>query len=118
MLALVRNPERRYRIWKAAEGRMTKYSWDDCRDIKSICAGTNMLFKPFPREWFGSKKAAFEDIEVVIPSGTEEYLTSKYGDYMKLPPKEQQVVRHQTELIDLNTPYPKYRGIYYCTGKK
>ncbi|HIT91076.1 MAG TPA: LicD family protein, partial [Candidatus Merdenecus merdavium] len=33
----------------------------------------------------------FEDIQILIPSGYEHILTQNYGDYMKLPPKEQRV---------------------------
>ena len=32
----------------------------------------------------------------------------------RLPPEEKRVVRHNTIYIDLNTPYKKYKGIYYC----
>ena len=41
-----------------------------------------------------------------------------YGDYMTYPPKEKQTVKHHTEYIDLNSPYTKYKGIYYCVDKK
>ena len=114
MLAVVKRPEARYKIWKRAEKKMTTYDFDACRDVKSICAGFDVLITPFSRSWFDTKKGPFEDIEVSIPSGTEEYLRLKYRDYMQLPPKEQQVVRHHTEFIDLNTPYTAYRGVYYC----
>ena len=72
------------------------------------------LMHPFPKEWFGNQKIPFEDIEVNAPIDTDAYLTAMYGDYMKIPPKEQQIVRHNTEYIDLNNSYEKYRGIYFC----
>ena len=37
---------------------------------------------------------------------------------MTYPPKEKQTVKHHTEYIDLNNPYTKYKGIYYCVDKK
>jgi len=114
MLAVVKDPKKRYRIWKRAEKKMTRYPWDSCRQVKSICAGFDVLIHPFEKEWFvGERKGPFEDFEVSIPAKTEEYLKTKYNDYMKVPPKEQQVVRHHTEFIDLNTPYTVYRGKYY-----
>lgn len=117
MLTAVQNPQRRYEIWKAAERRMTQYEWDDCKCVKSICGMFSMLVKPLPKTWFiGNRIGVFEDIKVSIPVGAEAFLTAKYGNYMKLPPKEQQVVRHRTEYIDLHTTYKEYRGIYYCIG--
>ena len=37
----------------------------------------------------GSRTAQFEGIQVSIPEAAEDYLTSIYGDYMKLPPEDQ-----------------------------
>ena len=37
----------------------------------------------------GSRTAQFEGMQVSIPEAAEDYLTSIYGDYMKLPPEDQ-----------------------------
>ena len=37
----------------------------------------------------GSRTAEFEGLRVSIPEAAEDYLTSIYGDYMKLPPEDQ-----------------------------
>ena len=37
----------------------------------------------------GSRTAQFEGLQVSIPEAAEDYLTSIYGDYMKLPPEDQ-----------------------------
>ena len=37
----------------------------------------------------GSRTAEFEGLQVSIPEAAEDYLTSIYGDYMKLPPEDQ-----------------------------
>ena len=37
----------------------------------------------------GSRTAEFEGMQVSIPEAAEAYLTSIYGDYMKLPPEDQ-----------------------------
>lgn len=50
----------------------------------------------------------FEGIKVIAPKYYHEYLTNVYGDYMKLPPVEQQVGHHYTEYIDLKKPYTFY----------
>ena len=44
------------------------------------CHPTEVFFPP--------KKATFEGMEVLIPNKENEYLSSLYGDYMKVPPPE------------------------------
>jgi lipopolysaccharide cholinephosphotransferase len=39
-------------------------------------------------------KVQFEDGEFWAPKGYDEYLRNIYGDYMQLPPKEQQKTHH------------------------
>lgn len=47
------------------------------------------------KKWFEERKlAAFEDAEFYIPGGYHEVLTKIYGDYMQLPPIEEQVPHH------------------------
>lgn len=40
----------------------------------------------------------FEDTEMPIPVGYDDYLTKHYGDYMKLPPKEERVANHNRQV--------------------
>ena len=47
----------------------------------------------------------FEGLKVYGPEDADKYLTSLYGDYMKLPPKEKQITHHDFLLLDLNKPY-------------
>ena len=48
---------------------------------------------------FPLKKVSFEDLYVNIPANNHEFLTKVYGDYMKIPPKEQQI-NHMPLVID------------------
>ena len=48
----------------------------------------------------------FETTELMIVKNYDKYLTSIFGDYMKLPPKEKQIPGHY-ELLDLNKSYLK-----------
>lgn len=49
----------------------------------------------FRKKWFeGERTAFFEGERYCIPSGTEQILTSLYGDYRKLPPKDKRVRSH------------------------
>ena len=50
-----------------------------------------------------SVEVDFEGIKVNTFACYDEYLTNLYGDYMKLPPKEEQVSKHFVKLIDLRS---------------
>ena len=114
LLRVIRSQEARYRVWKKAEARMRKYDINTCSHVKSTASLFKELLNPYPKEWFeGERKVEFEDIMACVPSKAEDYCALIYGDYMKLPPKEEQTVKHHTEFIDLNNPYSKYKGIYY-----
>lgn len=55
----------------------------------------------FRSEWFrNTEKAVFEDIEIVIPSHVEDYLSLLYGDYMTLPPESKQKI-HERVYVNL-----------------
>lgn len=47
----------------------------------------------------------FEDLEVYGVADYDKYLTSLYGDWRKLPPKEKQVTHHDYIELDLNKSY-------------
>lgn len=50
----------------------------------------------------------FENITIFIPIGYDSYLKKDFGDYMKIPPKEERVTIHPTAVLDLNNSYKKY----------
>lgn len=47
----------------------------------------------------------FEGLRVYGPQNADKYLSSLYGDYMTLPPKEKRISHHDYLLLDLNKPY-------------
>lgn len=49
----------------------------------------------------------FEDTKIRCPKGWHNYLTIQFGDYMKLPPKDQRVGGHDG-IVDLNKSYHYY----------
>ena len=68
----------------------------------------------FKKEWFDDIKwVPFEDTELPIPVGAEEYLKIRYGNYMELPPEKDRHPEHRIVFMDLHTPYKKYRGEKY-----
>ena len=59
--------------------------------------------KSYNKDWFSDiVNVAFEDTFISCPIGYHEYLTTEYGDYMTLPPKEQRQKSHPCLYIDLN----------------
>lgn len=50
----------------------------------------------------------FENHQFYGPNDANQYLKKMYGDYMKLPPKDKQVCRHNYHYVDLNKPYQEY----------
>ena len=56
----------------------------------------------------------FEGLQMPVPTLTDEFLSSRYGDYMKIPPKEQQKIHHNYIYADFENSYKQYKGIYYC----
>lgn len=62
--------------------------------------GTGEIMK---KEWFADTlNVPFEDYSMIVPFGYDAILTKIYGDYMKLPPKSEQVSHHNHFFLDLN----------------
>lgn len=114
LLHLVKNPDKRYRIWSKAEKKMTQYSWEEADEIIELTTAMKNLRKPKPLWWFKTAVPhKFEDFNINLPAGYEEYLKDGFGDYMKYPPVEDQHPRHNTVYVDLDHPYTQFKGIYY-----
>lgn len=67
-------------------------NWGEREIVNKSVMGTPTLYK-------------FENLEVYGVSDYDGYLTSLYGDWRKLPPKDRQVTHHDYVLCDLNKPY-------------
>ena len=114
LLTLIKKQETRYRIWKRAERKMTQWNWEECSHVKCITSQFHELCTAFPKEWFSERKVLFEDTQVNVPYGAEEYCKMMYGDYMTLPPEKDRAVRHNTVFIDCDCSYVQYKNQYYC----
>lgn len=113
-LGIVPSKKLRYRIWKFAEKKMTKYPIRDCEGITELCSGPGYMKNWYPKEAF--KKAEFrkfEDCQMPIPMGYDAYLKIAFGDYMKLPPKEKQVGHHDALFMDLEHSFEQYKGKFW-----
>ena len=72
-----------------------KYPYDESRFISRV--GVADHFRTDPTCW-EMIKADFENEVFCIPKGYDEILTKQYGDYMRLPPVEQQVTHHRNNI--------------------
>ena len=62
----------------------------------------------YRREWMESAvELPFENRTFKVPVGYHEVLTAVYGDYMKLPPAEQQVTHHENNVFWLDGCEPE-----------
>lgn len=78
---------------------LSKYDFDKSKYVMQILSAYNMK-ELMPREWFGKgTKYKFESLEVVGVDQPDNYLTQIYGDYMKLPPKEKQIGKHNAQIV-------------------
>lgn len=63
----------------------------------------------FSKNWFGEGiQTDFENIEVTVPKDYDSVLKNLYGDYMQLPPVDQQIPHHYSNIIDFNKSYKEY----------
>lgn len=80
---------------KRIEKRVQKYPYATSQYVGHLVTkaiwGTDIK----PKEIFEHPvKQKFEDSEFWVPGEVDRYLTLEYGDYMKLPPKEKQIAKH------------------------
>lgn len=95
-------------LWKKTIPQLLDELEDYCRETKDksftnyigVIAGLSAADEPlvFEKEWFESDAPVeFEGCKYPAPVGTDPFLKAVYGDYMQLPPKEEQVAHHKFE---------------------
>lgn len=83
------------RLLKKAEALHRQYPYEESEWIGSVEMIYNSPKNRFKKEWFADYVLGdFEGRKFRIPIGYHEILTALYGDYMKLPPIEQQATHH------------------------
>lgn len=114
ILGIFNTPKKRVKIWKFAEKQMTKYPISESSYVSELFVTSKYMKIMYPKEIFmGDRRENFEGEKYPIPKLAEQYLKMAFGDYMKLPPLEEQIPKHDTNYIDLKTSYKQYRGKYY-----
>lgn len=105
LLGIFRGKKLRYKIWKFAEKRMTRYSFDESEYVAEFCAGFYFMRKKYPRRIYdGVVEAEFEGEKFFIMKGFDEYLRIPFGEYMELPPEEERIPHHDIVKLELNKP--------------
>ena len=118
-LTLVPSFKARYKLWKGAEKRLSRYSLADAEYVSSFGEGATIMRQRFPIRWFRHPAyLEFEGHQMPVPEDYDKWLTISYGDYMQLPPPEERVYRHDAVFIDLEHSYKQYKGIHYCVDEK
>ena len=94
---------------RMVDKKVTKLNYDECKLVGNFF-GTNPTKEAMPKEIFEEgSMGVFEGIPVSLPKDPDKYLTLLFGDYMKLPPVEQQVGHHYDKGLSLEESYITYR---------
>lgn len=107
----------RYHLWKHAEKQMMKYTWDECEEVTELIGAIHgMLLRHDKADFSKVERKEFEGYNFPVMKGYKKYLERIWGDYMKMPPIEKRVAKHDVVYMNLTEPYTKYKGKYYCVG--
>lgn len=106
LLSTFSSPKIRYKIWRFAEKQMSKYSFGSTPYVTELCVGPKYMGNIYHLEDFKSAIVVpFEETKMPIPVGYDRYLKQVFGDYMQLPPEEEQQPHHEAVLVDTKKAY-------------
>ena len=92
----------RQHLLRQMEAICRQYDYDDSTLVAVYC-GSYGPKEVFPKAWLQSQVMfPYEDMEVALPSGYDNYLRQYYGDYMQLPPEEKRVSHHLKAYYNLS----------------
>nr|SFZ89089.1 Lipopolysaccharide cholinephosphotransferase LicD3 [Loigolactobacillus rennini] len=107
-LNLVKSRKKKYKIWKWAQRKMVNLGDKNSGEVVELGVGYKALFRYNSLNWFKSTiNKKFEDVTMPVPIGYDNYLRAVVGDYMQFPPKSSRKPKHNTYLVDTETPYSK-----------
>lgn len=119
LLKLFKNDKIRYKIWRFAQKKMTKYSFGSTPYVTELCVGPRYMGNIYSLKDFESAIfLPFEDTKMPVPVGYDNYLKQVFGDYLKLPSTEEQTPHHDAVYMNTKESYKKYRGKYYKMNKE
>lgn len=98
------------KLHNRVEKHITKYSFSNS-DFVANYFGAWKEKEIYPKSFLGKPTLyEFEDTYVYGPEKIDDYLKHVYGDYMKLPPKEEQVFKHNYYFINFNIGFHDYKN--------
>lgn len=79
------------------------YDYTTSKKVITWCGQNSIKREIHNMSWMGDGiKVKFGDTMLNIPSNYDSYLKCMYGDYMQLPPKEDQVSHHYVAYLNMN----------------
>lgn len=102
------SPEKIYRKFKKTAMR---YDDNKTKYVTSYEYAGGVKDKIVRDELFPVKDVVFEDTMIALPANNHEFLEKVYGDYMKIPPKEQQI-NHFPYMIQFEGEEPYFNEEY------
>lgn len=91
--------------YKYNESDKVIFCWREIPKENSNSCYKNIFFT---EDFSDMVEKPFENITIMVPNGYDRYLTMDFGNYMKLPPLEEQVARHPKAIVDLKKSYKYY----------
>ena len=96
-------------IHNSLEKQMTRYTFEDSQDIANYL-GSWKEREIMPKSILGTPTLYdFEGVKFFGPQDIDSYLRHLYGDYMKLPPEEDRIFKHDYYYLNLDLPYNVYQ---------
>jgi lipopolysaccharide cholinephosphotransferase len=114
VLGIFRSKKIRSKIWHSCQKKMSRYDYKQAAYITELVTGFKYMKNEYPKEIFSEAiQVPFETTTILIPKGYDIYLRMAFGDYMRLPPIEKRVPKHDVVFADMKNSYLKYRGVKY-----
>lgn len=95
---------------------ITAYEDTNSKEFYVLSGNSKFIYHTYNCSIFNeSESHKFENIMLKIPKDYDMILRKDYGDYKKMPPKQERGVKLDTFLLfDPDTPYLNYKGKFYC----
>ena len=115
LLRIFKGSSRNY-IKNKCHDYMARFENRQTKSKAMLFGNLNVCRHLYPSETFIKPIAMqFEGENFSVPSGYDTYFTMFYGDYMKMPPMEEQGAKiDHIVKISVDEPYEKFKGSLYC----